>query len=253
MIPLRDDIPSRGRPRVVRFLLLANVVGFLLQLFFGEGFTQQFALKPAYLVAWWQDEPLRVIYESVAGRGRIADAVTIFPGFFDGALPLLTMQFLHGDLLHLGSNLLFLWIFADNVEGEIGSGPFFAFYLACGVLAGLCHVGFDPDSATPTIGASGAISGVLGAYFVRFHHARILTLVPIFVIPLLLEIPALVFLGIWFALQVFRGVTGTGGMVAVWAHAGGFVAGLILVGVFPKVKRSARGPKPRYAIQERSR
>jgi membrane associated rhomboid family serine protease len=225
MIPLRDDIPSRGRPRVVRFLLLANVVGFLLQLFFGEGFTQQFALKPAYLVAWWQDEPLRVIYESVAGRGRIADAVTIFPGFFDGALPLLTMQFLHGDLLHLGSNLLFLWIFADNVEGEIGSGPFLAFYL----------------------------SGVLGAYFVRFHHARILTLVPIFVIPLLLEIPALVFLGIWFALQVFRGVTGTGGMVAVWAHAGGFVAGLILVGVFPKVKRSARGPKPRYAIQGRDR
>jgi len=253
MIPLRDDIPSRGRPRVVRFLLLANVVGFLLQWLLGEAFTRQFALKPAYLVAWWQDEPLRVIYESVAGEGRIADTVTLFPGFFDAALPLLTMQFLHGDLLHLGSNLLFLWIFADNVEGEIGSGAFLPFYLACGVLAGLCHVGFAPDSAIPTLGASGAISGVLGAYFVRFPHARILTVVPLFVIPFLAEIPALVFLGIWFALQIIQGITGTAGMVAVWAHAGGFVAGVLLVAVFPRVKGSARGPKPRYAIQGRPR
>jgi len=254
MIPLRDDIPGRGRPRAVRFLLFANIGGYLLQLLFSPGFTERFALKPAYLTAWWRDEPLRVALERLAGGDlRLREVAAYLPGAFDAALPLVTSQFLHGDPIHLGFNLLFLWIFADNIEGEIGSAAFLAFYLLCGVLAGLCHVWFAPDSLLPTVGASGAISGVLGAYFVRFPHARILTLIPVFVIPFVAELPAILFLGIWFAIQLIQGITGSAGMVAVWAHAGGFVAGLLLVGLFPRMRRSARGPRPRYAISERAR
>jgi membrane associated rhomboid family serine protease len=254
MIPLRDDIPGRGRPRVVRLLLLANLGGYLLQILFAPGFTERFALRPAYLVAWWRGEPLRAVLEQIGGGEiRIREVAGFIPGFLDAALPLLTSQFLHGDPIHLGLNMLFLWIFADNIEGEIGSRAFLAFYLACGVLAGLCHVGFAPDSLLPTVGASGAISGVLGAYFVRFPHARILTLIPIFVVPFLAELPAILFLGVWFAIQLLQGLTGTAGMVAVWAHAGGFVAGLLLVGIFPRVRQRARGPGPRYSIQGRPR
>jgi membrane associated rhomboid family serine protease len=175
---------------------------------------------------------------------------TLLPGFIDGALPLLTCQFLHGSPLHLLGNLLFLWIFADNIEGEIGSGPFLLFYLVCGVIAGIAHTAFEPDSMVPTVGASGAIAGVLGAYFLRFPHARVLTLVPLFVIPFFIEIPAVIFLGLWFLLQVIQGVTDTGGHLAVWAHAGGFVAGLLLVGVFPRVRRR---PGPRYPVPRAER
>ncbi len=225
MIPLRDDIPSRGRPHMVRLLILANLVGFALQQIFGREFTEAFALTPTSVVGWWQ------------GDGKLSEAVA-------SVLPLLSSQFLHAGWLHLGSNLLFLWIFADNVEGEIGSGRFLGFYLVCGVLAGLCHVYFESTSSVPTIGASGAIAGVLGAYFVRFPHARVLTLVPIFILPLLIEIPAVIFLGLWFVLQILYVVTDTGGQMAVWAHAGGFVAGMVLVGVLPRVRQ--RGPKPRY-------
>jgi membrane associated rhomboid family serine protease len=254
MIPLRDNIRGRGKPRVVRLLLLANIAGFVAQAILGEDFTERFALRPAFLVSWWQGEPLRHVLAHLRnGQLTLHEVAPYFPGAFDALFPLLSSQFLHGGLLHLASNLLFLWIFADNIEGEIGSGPFLVFYLACGVLAGLCHVAFDPDSLLPLVGASGAISGVLGAYFVRFPHARILTLIPIFVVPFIAELPALLFLGIWFLIQVAQGIAGTGGMVAVWAHAGGFVAGLLLVGVFPRVKKSARGPRPRYPTYERAR
>lgn len=247
MIPLRDDVPCPLVPRVVRALLALNVLGYLVQLAAGPGFTERFALRPAVLVGWWHGEPVRIIQEVVGAGGRQVELAREWvPGFVESALPLLTSQFLHGDALHLASNLLFLWIFADNVEGELGHRWFLAFYLGCGVLAGLAHALFEPSSAVPTIGASGAIAGVLGAYFVRFPHARVLTLVPVLFIPVLLEVPAVVFLGLWFALQVLFGIAGSAGQLAVWAHVGGFVAGLALVGVLPRVMH--RGPRPRYRI-----
>lgn len=249
MIPLRDNVPSRTRPVVVKGILALNLVGYLLQVVGGSRFTQFFGLKPAYLSAWWHETVVNVERQvSGPGGGVYSVVEQVDPNFFDGALPLLTSQFLHADLFHLGFNLLFLWIFADNIEGELGPKRFLLFYLLCGALAAFAHILLAGEGGT-LIGASGAIAGVLGAYFVRFPHAKVLTLVPIGFIPLFFEIPALFFLGLWFALQVFSGVFGTGGMVAVWAHAGGFIAGIVLVGLIPHARR--RGPRPRYVTFER--
>jgi membrane associated rhomboid family serine protease len=141
--------------------------------------------------------------------------------------------------------MLALYIFGDNIEDRMGHGGYLAFYLLCGLAAGLTHVWFNPTSELPTIGASGAISGVLGAYLVLFPSAQVITLVPIFFLPWFVEIPALVYLGVWFLSQLFSGALAiaTGaqefGGVAWWAHAGGFIAGVLLVGLFVR-RRSVR-------------
>ncbi len=224
MIPLRDDVPPRRPAVVVKVLLLANAVGFILQLLFAPEFTARFALVPA---------------DAIAAAEGDADLLA-------GLFPLLSSQFLHGGLLHLGSNLLFLWIFADNVEGEWGPRRFLALYLLCGVIAAGTHILLVGADSTPLIGASGAIAGTLGAYSVFFPHARILTLVPIGVIPLFFEIPALVFLLLWFGSQVLLGLLEAGGNVAVWAHAGGFAAGAALAGLTRRPP-GRHGPRPRYS------
>ncbi len=252
MIPLRDNIPTRGRPVVVKGLILINFVAFGIQLIAGERFTRFFGLKPEYLSAWWHDAVLIVERQIDGPGGQVVHAVEqLAPGFMEGAFPLISSQFLHADLFHLLSNMLFLWIFADNVEGELGSKRFLFFYLLCGILAALTHVALTGSTGSVLIGASGAIAGSLGAYFVMFPRAKVLTLFPIGFIPLFFEIPAIYFLGLWFALQIISGLIGTGGMVAVWAHAGGFLAGVILVGVIPRARR--RKPRPRYASFERIR
>ncbi|MDD5557161.1 MAG: rhomboid family intramembrane serine protease [bacterium] len=153
-------------------------------------------------------------------------------------LPLLASMFLHGGVFHLGLNMLFLWIFGNNVEDAMGHARFLLFYLVCGVAASALHVAANPDSAMPTVGASGAIAGVMGAYIVLFPHARVLTLVPLFFYFTLVELPAFVFLGLWFLMQLLmaRG----GGNIAWYAHIGGFVAGLLLVPLFARRRR--RGP-----------
>lgn len=149
-----------------------------------------------------------------------------------GVTPLLTSMFLHGGIIHLLSNMWSLVIFGDNVEDRLGHGRFLAFYLLSGVIAGLVHTITDLDSTIPTIGASGAIAGVLGAYIVLYPKSRVLTLIPIFFYPLLTEIPAFIFLGLWFFLQLLSGtmstIAGTVGGVAWWAHIGGFAAGFFL-------------------------
>ena len=210
LIPLKDNNPSRSYPVVNITLLFANVVVFLYQL----------ALPP-------YDQKLFILSNATI-PARI-------PAFLDGHmgieaafLPLITSMFLHSGFLHLAGNMLFLWIFGDNVEDVFGHLPYLFFYLTCGLGAGLLHVLFNLGSTIPALGASGAISGVMGAYMVLFPRERILTLVFIFVVP----IPAVFILGYWFLLQFLAGIDALGssakGGVAVWAHVGGFLLGVLL-------------------------
>jgi membrane associated rhomboid family serine protease len=182
--------------------------------------------------------------------GRNAEAlITVFgvvparllsqPGPFE-FITLLTSMFLHGGWVHLVSNMLALYIFGDNVEDRMGSLRYLLFYLACGVIAALVHIGFNPGSSLPTIGASGAISGVLAAYFIFFPTARVISLVPLFFLPWFVEIPAVLYIGFWFISQLFNGFLSVAvgmqafGGVAWWAHVGGFAAGLALGPLFAR-------------------
>lgn len=146
-------------------------------------------------------------------------------------LTIFTSMFMHGSIMHLGGNMLYLWIFGNNIEDVLGHAKFFVFYIVCGVLAALAHIAFSLGSPIPTVGASGAIAGVLGAYLLLFPNARIRTLVFIFFFVTFVEIPALIVLGFWFVLQL-TGVLGPsmpGGGIAYWAHVGGFVAGMLII------------------------
>jgi membrane associated rhomboid family serine protease len=233
MIPLRDDNPRRTFPFVTYGLIGLNVLAFVWQLSKGaqlERVLFDIAFIPArfWLPGAW-----------------VADALTI-----------VISMFLHGGLMHIGSNMLYLWIFGDNVEDRLGHGRYLVFYLACGFLATYAHAIFSPASRIPAIGASGAIAGVLGAYLVLYPHARVMTLIPIFVIITIREIPAVFILGFWFVLQLFSGVGSLGvtdaqdmGGVAYFAHIGGFVAGMALIGLFGgfskrRIPRERQPPPP---------
>ena len=213
MIPLRDVIPSRTTPFVTIAIIALNAAAFLFEISLPddrlEAFFRMYGVVPA-VFAW----PTVV-----------------------------TSMFLHGGWLHFLGNMLYLWIFGDNVEDRLGHARFIAFYVLCGAIAALAQVWSRPDSVIPTIGASGAIAGVMGAYFVLFPHSRVLTLIPLFVFWELLEIPAIFFLGVWFVMQLFSGVgslaaTGDTGGIAFWAHVAGFVAGLAGVFVFKRRHRA---------------
>ena len=207
MIPLRHTQPSYSTPVITGILIVLNVALFLFEVSLDEFSRNEF----------------------IATFG-------IVPSRFQ-FLTLFTSMFLHGGWMHLIGNMWFLWIYGDNVEDILGKGKYILFYLACGVAAGLVHVMLNPGSRVPTIGASGAIAGVMGAYMAKFPHSRILTLVPIFIFIQLIEIPAVFILAYWFILQVFSGVGEIGhsnvsqGGVAWFAHIGGFVAGYLLVRV----------------------
>ena len=258
MIPLRDNIPSRRKPVVSLFLLFSCLIIFAIQrleqtLLGSARFTQALGFKSDFLLAWW-DQIDVALQTDVAGPGeRVVSVIEHgVPGFIESALPLISYQFLHGGVGHLLFNLLFLWIFADNIECDFGHRGFFVFYLLCGVAAAMTHLWLT-DGGDLLIGASGSIAGVLGAYFVRFPKAKVLTLFPLGWIPILFEIPALIFLGIWFVLQLIPGILGSGGQVAVWAHIGGFVAGAAIAAIIPRARARSRGPGPRYAKLERTR
>ncbi|HEY3078873.1 MAG TPA: rhomboid family intramembrane serine protease [Chloroflexota bacterium] len=226
MLPLKDTVRASTRPIVMPILLVVNVLVFvLIELPLSEPDLNKlliiFGVVPARLVA---------------------------PPIGPDAYTLVTSQFLHGGWLHLASNMLALWIFADNVEDRMGHLRFLLFYLICGVLAGLTHVWADPTSTVPALGASGALAGVLAAYMLMFPKARVLTLVPVFILPWVVEIPAVLWLGGWFVSQLFQGFTaltdeaaGNAGGVGYWAHVGGFVAGALLNWVF---RRSQPQPAP---------
>ena len=214
MIPLRDIIPSRTTPVVTIALIAVNVLVFLYELSLGravDAFTLYFGLIPAAF-SW----------------------VTVF-----------TSMFLHGGILHVAGNMLYLWIFGDNVEDRMGHGRFLVFYLLCGVAAALAQTITAPDSVVPMVGASGAIAGVMGAYFVLYPRSRIVTLVPLFFFFQVIEVPAILFLGIWFLMQFVNGLGSivsvaagqSAGGIAFWAHVAGFVAGISGVIVFRRPER----------------
>jgi membrane associated rhomboid family serine protease len=215
VIPLRDVIPSRTTPYVTIALIAVNALVYLYEMTLGETALEEFILY-----------------------------FGLVPAAFSW-VAMLTSMFLHGGLLHVGGNMLFLWIFGDNVEDRMGHGRFVVFYVLCGAAAALAQTAMSPDSVVPMVGASGAVAGVMGAYFVLYPHSRIVTLIPLFVFFHVMEVPALVFLGLWFVLQFVSGVgsiaAATGGEpaggIAFWAHVAGFVAGVSGVLVFRRPER----------------
>lgn len=217
-LPLHDQNPIRhvSFPYVTYGLIGLNILIFLLQLGVpqGEGFTRV-AVEYGMI-------PLVV-------RNEVAQPLVWLPDWAN----LLTYAFLHADWLHLLSNMLFLWIFGDNIEDALGHVKYLVFYLLCAVLAGLAHLAFNFDSIHPLIGASGAVAGVMGAYILLFPHARVFVLVRI-VIPIPLPIPALWMLGVWIATQLFFAIFNAGEPVAWWAHLGGIVAGAALAVPFKR-------------------
>jgi membrane associated rhomboid family serine protease len=229
MIPIGNAVPSRYPPVVTWALIAVNCVVFLIEISLDpvelEELLATYALIPArYLVLFTHRE---------AG---------LTPSEF---LPFVTMMFLHGGWLHLIFNMWTLWLFGPTVEDRMGHGRFIVFYFACGVAASLAHVIFNAVSTVPALGASGAIAGVLGCYLGLFPLARVIVLVPILFLPLFFEVPAYVFIGIWFLIQVFQGTTelltaSSGSGVAWWAHIGGFIAGLVLVPLFQRSEQRYR-------------
>jgi membrane associated rhomboid family serine protease len=222
MIPIRDAIRSKNFPVVNVLIIGLNIIAFLWELLQGPDLKEVFYL-----------------YGMVPLRYSNPELSAHFSSF-QQYLPFLTSMFLHGGFLHIIMNMWFLYIFGDNIEDRLGHIRYLVFYLFCGVAAGLVHLFTNWNSNIPTIGASGAISGVMGAYLLFYPRSKILTLIPIFFFFQFVEIPAFIFLGFWFLLQLFSaGLTPRNvGGVAFWAHIGGFAAGLIFVKIFDVMPRT---------------
>jgi membrane associated rhomboid family serine protease len=216
MIPLNDENPTYTTPFIVYALIAINIVVFIHELSLGSGlngFFQLYAVIPRELSASFAGTPVNQTVPEI--------------------LTLITSQFLHGGFMHIAGNMLFLWTFGNNIEDDLGHVKFIIFYLVCGILAGLTHWVFGMQSTIPTVGASGAIAGVMGAYIIKYPKAKILTLLPLGIIFTTVRIPAVYFLGFWFLQQAISsvaslGMSGASSGVAYWAHAGGFVFGAIL-------------------------
>ena len=234
MIPIRDDQPRFSTPYVTYFILALNVVVFLFELSVGaqshralNSLMYQFGVVPVHFE------------RALAGTYPVP-----LPGLF---LTILTSMFLHGGWLHIIGNMWFLWIFGDNIEDHVGHFPYLLFYLISGFAASVAHILLNAGSNVPSVGASGAIAGVMGAYFVLYPKARVLTLVPLIIFFTFWWLPAWIFLGFWFVLQFLSGTatsiadtSQTSGGIAFWAHVGGFVAGIVLIKLLPERKRRYR-------------
>jgi membrane associated rhomboid family serine protease len=222
MIPIRDAIRSKNFPAVNFIIIGLNVLVFLWQLLQGSHLREAFYL---YGIV-----PMRYSDPEISSQFST----------FQQWLPFLTSMFLHGGVLHILGNMWFLYIFGDNIEDRLGHIRYILFYLLCGVAAGLIHLLTNWNSKIPTIGASGAISGVMGAYLLLYPRSRILTLIPIFIFFQFIEVPTFVFLGYWLLIQLFsasftpRNVGG----IAFWAHIGGFIAGLLFIKIFDVIPRT---------------
>lgn len=225
MLPLTDHLPARRTPVINYLIIAANVLVFVWELSFGPNLQRalfEVAFVPRY---FW------------------------VPGYLvPNLIRIFISMFLHGGFLHIAGNMLYLWIFGDNVEDRLGHARYVVFYLVCGFGAMLTHAFFNANSNVPAIGASGAIAGVLGAYLVLYPKQRVTTLIPIFFFIMIREIPAIFLLGFWFVLQLFAGVGSLGvpdadttGGVAYFAHIGGFILGMFLI----VVMGGARRPPPR--------
>ncbi|MFE4106039.1 rhomboid family intramembrane serine protease [Almyronema epifaneia] len=225
MVPLKDENPITITPYVTYGLIALNILVFLYELTLSpaglSSFFDQWAIVP---------QELSVSFETGLAAPNISEWKTLF-----------TSQFLHAGFLHVGGNMLYLWIFGNNLEEQLGRIKFLLFYLFCGALAGLAQWYFSASSIIPSLGASGAIAGVMGAYIFRYPKVRILTFVPLGFFFTTFRIPAIVYLGFWFVQQALYGFASLeaqanvgmeGGGVAYWAHAGGFVFGAILGPIF---------------------
>jgi membrane associated rhomboid family serine protease len=221
MIPIRDEIPTRHTPVVNYLLIAANVLIFLWMFFMPDSALETFVNKYAMVPAHFTDGV------------DAGDVLTIF-----------TSMFMHAGLAHIAGNMLYLWIFGDNVEDRLGHFRYLIFYLVGGVVASLTHLATNWGSDLPTVGASGAIAAVLGAYLVYYPGGRIATFIPLGFFYRLTWVPAVVVLGLWFTLQLFEGVLSFGGAdvggVAVWAHVGGFVAGAVMALLLTPARKPER-------------
>jgi membrane associated rhomboid family serine protease len=229
LIPLKDLTPRRSFPIVTLLLILANVAVFLYQI------TLPTRAEEAFIMT----------YAAVPAKIQLALAGEHYT-MAQALVPLFTCMFLHGGWLHIIGNMWFLWIFGANVEDRMGPIPYLFFYLICGVGSSIAQTIFSWGSHIPALGASGAISGVLGAYLILFPGSQILTLVTLFIFWFRAQIPAFVFIGLWFLIQFLSGIGSlgaagahAGGGVAWWAHVGGFVLGMILAKIFSPSTRSA--------------
>lgn len=232
MIPIRDDAPKSGTPFITWFLVGMNSLVFLFQILLPReqqlAFLYQFAVVPQF------------IQGAFNGSGPVSITAA--------TLPLVTSMFLHGGWLHIIANMWALLIFGDNIEDHLGHFPYLGLYLVCGIAANVLQVAFNTSSPIPILGASGAIAGIMGAYFLLFPSARVLTIVPL--VFMFVWLPAWIVLGYWFIAQFLSGAASTisaansnAGGVAFWAHVGGFIAGVSLIKLFP-----AR--TPRYMFEE---
>jgi len=233
MIPIRDDTPTYSTPFINYLLIALNTLVFLFEVSLGprsrEAFVFQFGVEPTRVLAAFGLTNLYIPHAS--------------------ALPLLTSMFLHASWLHLIGNMWVLWIFGDNIEDYLGHFSYLIFYLVSGLAASVAHILLNANSSVPSVGASGAIAGVMGAYFVLFPSARVLTLVPLIIFFTFVWLPAWIVLGFWFVMQFLSGAatsiafsnrTGGGG-IAFWAHVGGFLAGIIMIKLLPqRMHRRAR-------------
>lgn len=229
MFPIRDEIPTRHVPWMTWLLIAVNVFVFFLEVSIPRDALEQatylFGLVPArYTHPGWAAE-------------------VGFP--MHNYWPFLTTMFLHGGWLHIIGNMWVLWIFGDNVEDRMGPFRFLVFYLICGVAAGLVHIASSPLSTVPAVGASGAIAGVMAAYLALYPRSQILAVFPIFFYPIFFHVPAWIYLGFWFLMQFFSGTLAIASQreitgIAVWAHVGGFVAGLLTFWAFLRRRPEAR-------------
>jgi membrane associated rhomboid family serine protease len=231
MIPIRDDTPRYSTPFINYFLIGLNVLVFLFEVSLDvrtrAAFLAQFGVVPAWIT------------------GAIPSYLHAQQGF--SLLPIVTSMFLHASWLHLIANMWVLWIFGDNIEDHLGHFLYLIFYLLSGIAASLLHIFFNLGSTVPSVGASGAIAGVMGAYFMLFPSARVLTLVPIIFFFSFIWLPAWIVLGYWFVVQFLSGAATsiaysqqTGGGIAFWAHVGGFVAGIVMIKILPQRIRRNR-------------
>ncbi len=228
MIPIRDDTPRYSTPYINYFLIALNILVFLFELSLGRQdlsiFLTQFGVVPAQFTG------------AVPIYARAHTAFSF--------LPILSSMFLHASWLHLIANMWVLWIFGDNIEDHLGHALYLVFYFLSGIAASLLHIAFNASSTVPSVGASGAIAGVMGAYFLLFPSARVLTIIPIIFFASFIWLPAWIVLGYWFVAQFLSGAATsiayshqTGSGIAFWAHVGGFMAGIIMIKLLPSRTR----------------
>jgi membrane associated rhomboid family serine protease len=237
VFPIRDTIPRQHPPIATWLLILVNSVVFLFELMVPQPALQ----RSFYLLGV---VPARFAHPDWAIRLGIP---------IDDYWPFVTSMFLHGSWMHVIGNMWTLWIFGDNVEDRMGPGRFLIFYLSCGLVAGVAHCLTNPSSTVPTVGASGAIAGVMGAYFFLFPFSRVIVLVPVFFFPFFFELPAVIYLGFWALSQVLSGTLSLAsaqnvGGIAWWAHVGGFITGILLQFFF--IRSGYRRPsRDQYEIE----